>query len=103
MIESVGMSKEIGVILLGVAVIVVPYLGVPSAWRTALLLLSGLTLIVIGFLLRSQGMARSGKDTPHQPFVENLPVQAGDVVNIVHDYTAPIVNESHKEGITSLN
>ena len=87
------MSKEMSVILLGVAVIIVPYLGVPASWRTLLLILAGLTLVVVGFLLRAQGMARAGKSSPHHPFVEN------NTAKIALDYS----DESHKEGITSLN
>lgn len=94
------MSKEMSVILLGVAVVIVPYLGVPASWRTLLLLLAGLALIVIGFMLRSQGTARVGKNSPYHPFVENLPDrQVGDAASIVNDHTA----HEHKEGITSLN
>jgi VIT1/CCC1 family predicted Fe2+/Mn2+ transporter len=87
------MSKELSVILLGVAVVILPYLGVPSGLRTMLLVLAGLTLVVIGFLLRAQGTARMGKNSPYHPFVES------DTAKIVHDYS----HESHKEGITSLN
>lgn len=85
------MSKEVGVVLLGLAVIITPYLGVPSAWRTALLVLAGLALVVTGLLLRAQAMMRAGKHS--SPFVEN------NTAKIVHDYS----HESHKEGITSLN
>lgn len=99
------MSKEMGIILLGVAVVVVPYLGVPSAWRTLLLVLAGITLIVIGFLLRAQGTAGQEKRSPYHPFVENLPTgQVGSAAT-----AAPIDEPSltplheHKEGITSLN
>lgn len=86
------MSKEMSVILLGVAVVVVPYLGIPASWRTLLLILVGLTLIVIGFLLRSQRLAHAGKSSPYHPFVEN------NTATAVHDS-----NDIHKEGITSLN
>lgn len=85
------MSKEMSVILLGVSVIIVPYLGVPSSWRTLLLVLAGLALVVIGFLLRAQGM-RGDKNSKYSTFVET-------------DATAAVYNshESHKEGITPLN
>jgi len=87
------MSKEMSVMLLGVAVVILPYLGVPSAWRTLLLVLVGLTLIIIGFLLRAHGMRGSGKNSLHHSFVEN------DTAKITHDYS----QHEHKEGITSLN
>ncbi len=87
------MSKEMSVILLGVAVVIIPYLGVPSAWRTFLLVLAGLALVVIGFLLRARDMMHSRKNSPHHSFVEN------DTAKITHDYS----HENHKEGISSLN
>lgn len=72
------MSKEMSVIVLGIWVVVVPYLGVPSSWRTVLLVLSGLTIAVIGFLLRNESLAHTG--TSAQPrhrtedsFVESAP------------------------------
>lgn len=85
------MSRELSIILLGVAVVTIPYLGVPASWRTLLLVLAGLALIVIGFLMRSQGMARVGKSSPYHPFVENDAALANDI------------QHEHKEGITSLN
>ncbi len=85
------MSKEMMVIALGIWVAVVPYLGVPSAWRTALLVLSGLGIAVVGFLLRGEALGRPGRaggatSSTHSNFVENM--------DQPHE---------HKEGITSLN
>lgn len=85
------MSKEMSVILLGVSVIIVPYLGVPSSWRTLLLVLAGLALVVIGFVLRTQGMG-GDKNSKYSTFVET------DATAAAHNS-----HESHKEGITSLN
>jgi hypothetical protein len=95
------MSKELSVILLGVAVIVVAYSGFPAPWRMLLLLLIGLAIIIIGFLLRApSSAAHAGKSSPYHPFVENLPAgQAGDTTHPAHDHTT----HEHKEGITSLN
>lgn len=87
------MSKETSVILLGVAVVVIPYLGAPLSWRILLLVIAGLTLIIVGFLLRARGLTRAGKTSPHHSFVEN------DAVLVTHDQPA----HEHKEGITSLN
>ena len=83
------MSKEMTVIVLGLFVIVVPYLGIPGDWRTVLLVLSGAGLAVTGFLLRGEVLAR-GERKPHEhnPFVES------NQSNFAHE---------HKEGITSLN
>ena len=86
------MSKEMGVILLGVAVIVIPYLGVPSEGRTFLLVLAGLTLIVVGYMLRSAILSHGGSSA-HHSFVEN------DTAILKHEHP----DETHKEGINSLN
>jgi uncharacterized protein involved in copper resistance len=88
------MSKEMLVIVLGVWIIVVrTLLGVPGSWQTALFILSGIALMVVGFLLRGEAISRSSAPRVGNPrsysFVESAP----EVVS---------TNE-HKEGITSLN
>lgn len=65
------MSKEVAVIVLGAWIVVVTQLGVPSSWRAALIVLSALGLIVIGFFLRAEALSRGGKRTSSHPFVEN--------------------------------
>jgi len=91
------MSKQTSIIVLGVWVLIVPYLGVPGSWRTVFLVLSGAAIAILGFLLRGEATAkglsahktRSGR-TSHS-FVEHIP---------------PAVEESPepaKEGINSLN
>ncbi|MBX4192480.1 hypothetical protein KW798_03270 [Candidatus Parcubacteria bacterium] len=87
------MSKETSVILLGLWVIIVPQLGIPSPWRTLLLVLSGLALIIIGLYLRAESSHRTRKGAS---FVENAP-PAGSA-SIVADYS-----DDRKEGINSLN
>ena len=88
------------VILLGVAVVVIPYLGIPASGRTFFLVAAGLALIVIGFLLRAQEGARTGKSSPYHPFVESLPDRhASTAVQMAHEHS----QHEHKEGITSLN
>lgn len=53
------MSKETGVIVIGLWVFILPFLGIPSSWRTALLALTGIGLALLGFFLRSEAMGRS--------------------------------------------
>ena len=89
------MSKEMTLIVLGLWIVVVPYLGVPGSWRTAILILSGLAIALVGFLLRAEGLARKGVRSAHHPFVENFPAEPeSETLLPVHD---------RKEGITSLN
>ncbi len=82
------MSKEMGVILLGLLNIVIAtnLLGVPGSWRDVLLVASGLGLMGLGFLLRAEVLSRGSS---HSSFVENsAPV-------------APVHSEHN--GISSLN
>jgi hypothetical protein len=67
------MSKEVGIIVLGIWIIIIPYLGVPDSWRTLLLVLSGLIAIALGFLLRSEGLSHGVRPHETHPFVENMP------------------------------
>lgn len=84
------MSKEMTIIALGIWIIIVPYLGVPGSWRTAILVLSGLGIAVTGFLLRGEAIARGGSATNRtsRSFVESA-----------------VSAEPHEEpeGINSLN
>jgi VIT1/CCC1 family predicted Fe2+/Mn2+ transporter len=68
------MSKEMGVVVLGVFVIVEPYLGVPNSWHTFFLIISGIAIMVLGFLLRGEALA-SGSHTKEssgrRSFIEN--------------------------------
>jgi len=71
---------------------VVPYLGIPGSWRTAILVLSGVVIVVVGFFLRADATMRGGKRIEHRPFVENA------------DMAAPhLTPNDQKERITSLN
>ena len=85
------MSKEMTIIALGIWLIVLTQLGIPGSWRTLFLVLTGLGLMVLGFLLRTEE-ARSGAGrTDRGTFVEN-----GTMMG------APSLHEQ-KSGIHSLN
>ena len=88
------MSKETTVIVLGLWVVILPYLGIPGGWRTTLIIVSGIALMGLGFLLRGETLSR-GSHKEHRgrnSFVENT-------ASITQDYSA----HDNKEGITSLN
>lgn len=88
------MSKETTVIALGLWVMVMPYLGVPRAWLTALMILTALGFIALGFLLRAEGLSRGPRHAGrHQHFVEHMP-QSAQEHQEGHD---------RKERINSLN
>jgi len=59
------------IIVLGIVVIVIPYTGFPSPWRTGMLVLAGGAIAVIGFLLRGQTLSKPQKKTEHHPFQES--------------------------------
>jgi hypothetical protein len=65
------MSKEMTVIVLGLLVAALPYLGIPGSLRTMLLVLIGLGLALIGFLLRGETLSGETKISSRHPFVEN--------------------------------
>ena len=85
------MSKETTIIVLGLWVVVLPYLGIYRSWLAALMVLTGLALMLVGFLLRGETLSRGSSGSPDHPFVEN------DA-----DPAEPAPHEHH-EGITSLN
>ncbi len=57
--------------MLGLLVVVTPYLGFPGGWRETLLLLSGLGIMLLGFLLRGEQLSRTVRTTDRLPFAEN--------------------------------
>lgn len=74
------MSKEMTVIALGVWIVVLPYLGIYRSWLTVLMVLTGIALMVIGFLLRGDSLAEEHRNghkpqqharRPPMPFEEN--------------------------------
>ncbi len=65
------MSKEMTVIALGLFVAVVPYIGIPSSWKTPLLLVVGILIILMGFLLRGSALSRGTEGSESRPYVEN--------------------------------
>lgn len=85
------MSKETAVIVLGGLVVIATQLGIPGSWQTAVIILSGIGLVVVGFFLRAEALSRGSKRTSHHPFVENGASAAPDIVH------------EQKSGITSLN
>jgi hypothetical protein len=87
------MSKEMTVITLGIWIIVVPYLGVPGSWRTTLIVLTGVGLIVLGFFLRAEALSRGPRRGSSHSFVENSPSSTQE----------HLPHHEHKEGIGPLN
>jgi uncharacterized membrane protein len=53
------MSREGIVVVSGVLLTIVPYLGVPTDWKKTITLILGVFLIVIGYSLRRSAFLRS--------------------------------------------
>ena len=89
------MSKETAVIALGLWVMAMPYLGVPRAWLTALMILTAVVIIVLGFFLRAEALSRGPRHAGrHHPFVEHMPQSGQDISQESHE---------RRERINSLN
>jgi hypothetical protein len=69
------MSKEMTLILLGIFVAVLPYLGIPSDWKAPLFLIAGAVIVIIGFLLRGAMLSRGVEGSESRPFVERSPAR----------------------------
>ena len=90
------MSKEAVVIVLGLWVMVMPFLGIPRAWLTALMIVTSVLLVVLGFLLRAEVISRTTRHTGnHHPFVEHVPHEESGH----HNYDG----HERKERLSSLN
>jgi hypothetical protein len=67
------MRKERTLLILGVWVALLPYLGFPDSWRKILFLISGLCLIYLAYLFYHQAKARLPKDdTASKTFIDNI-------------------------------
>lgn len=82
------MSKEMAVIAFGIWVMAIPYLGVPGAWRTAFLVITGAALVVLGLFLRAATVRARQRGAS---FVEYVPEGPDEP------------RHEHKEGIGPLN
>jgi len=65
------MRKIRTLLILGVWVAVLPYLGFPHAWKNILFTLSGLGFIYISFILYRESKKGEPKNSPFDNFSEN--------------------------------
>lgn len=65
------MSKEMTVIALGIWVLILPHLGVPGSWHTAINTATGILIICTGLYWRATMLSRGMRRSSHHPFVEN--------------------------------
>jgi len=58
------MSKEISVVMLGIFVAVLPFLGFPQSWRVIFFVIAGLGIMLLGFFLRADHLHREASPLP---------------------------------------
>lgn len=58
------MSRESLVLILGIVVVAVPHMGVPTEWKEWIILGAGLLLVAIGYSLRRSAFFRSIEVAP---------------------------------------
>jgi hypothetical protein len=56
------MGKELLIITLGIFVTILPFLGFPSSWDTALFVISGISIAALGTLIRREAIARHARE-----------------------------------------
>lgn len=79
------MSRESLVLLFGLAVFFVPYLGIPIEWKTYTLSVLGVLLMLVGFLLRRSAylrkIDRGNGERATDSFVESSPTAKDQLDN----------------------
>jgi len=68
------MSKETFVFVLGILLVLVPFLGVPEGWKTIMIVVFGSVLVVLGYSLRRKAylatIDRGNGERGNDSFVE---------------------------------
>ena len=88
------MTKDVSILILGLAVAVTPFLGIPSSWKAVLLIVLGLVIALLAFLLRGDvSFAVGGKHVKGErrtdTFAENeatrTQMEAGDGIRKISE------------------
>ena len=67
------MRKEKRLFIIGLWVIILPFLGFPGSWKTVLFFLTGIALIYLGYLFYMEAKARLAKiENQTKTFVDNI-------------------------------
>ena len=67
------MRKEKTLFIIGLWVIVLPFLGFPNSWRKVLFLITGVAIMYLAYLFYIEVKARLSKDVEHnKTFVDNI-------------------------------
>jgi asparagine N-glycosylation enzyme membrane subunit Stt3 len=68
------MSKEVLIILLGLLIALMPYLGFPGSWKNVLSIVIGIAIAGLGFVVRQERIWKEREEIPERredSFVEN--------------------------------
>jgi hypothetical protein len=90
------MSKEILIIVIGALLVVQTQFGIPDSWHTTLVVLLGFSLVLVGFLQRTDALSHGAKASRSLPFKESSYAQP-------QPPAVPTLSHDRKEGIGSLN
>lgn len=67
------MRKEKTLFIIGLWIIVLPFLGFPGSWKTVMLILTGLALIYLGYLFYMEAKERLAKiENQTESFIDNI-------------------------------
>jgi hypothetical protein len=67
------MRKERTLLLIGLWVVILPFLGFPNSWREVFFVITGLAVIYLAYLFNLEAKARLPKsDNNSQTFVDNV-------------------------------
>lgn len=95
------MTKDLGIITLGIFIALLPFLGLPHAWDTVLLVLSGLSVSALTFLLRRdfffyvERLRRRSRERMADTYVENG-------IHTEHTPSEPVATRSRKLSVPSV-
>jgi hypothetical protein len=67
------MRKEKTLFIIGLWVIVLPFLGFPGSWKMVMLILTGISLIYLGYLFYMENKDRLSKiENQAKSFIDNI-------------------------------
>jgi hypothetical protein len=66
------MSKARMLLILGLWIAILPYLGFPYLWKSILFTISGLGLIYMSYAFYKEGKLKNKKEKPFDNFSENI-------------------------------
>lgn len=67
------------ILVLGIWLIILSFLGIPGSWRTVLLIATGIVLILFAFYLRFKRGGDVNRGGPVDAFVDNGPVKFSEI------------------------